>query len=126
MMRARRALTAAAGAAACSSSGVLLWHFTSSRPPPVSAAAAAAPAPAVYTAEEVARRNGRGGRRAWFSLGGAVYDLTDYCRAHPGGSRILEAAGGPVEPSARLPFDGTPPCTFYQVHFNRDKTGGCR
>ena len=34
----------------------------------------------------------------WVTYNNAVYDITDYVASHPGGSKILIAAGGPLEP----------------------------
>lgn len=37
-------------------------------------------------------------KRVWITFGNGVYDITDFVAIHPGGDRILLAAGGPVEP----------------------------
>ena len=34
----------------------------------------------------------------WVTHGEGVYDVTDFVSAHPGGNKILLAAGGPLEP----------------------------
>jgi sulfite oxidase len=34
----------------------------------------------------------------WVTYGDGVYDVTEFIAAHPGGDRILLAAGGAVEP----------------------------
>lgn len=52
----------------------------------------------MFTAAEVATRNGVGGRRAWITVEDGVYDVTDYVAMHPGGDKILSAAGGAAEP----------------------------
>ena len=46
----------------------------------------------MYTAEQVAERDGLDNRPAWLTVGHGVYN------AHPGGKMILAAAGGPAEP----------------------------
>lgn len=52
-----------------------------------------------YTATEVQANNGKGdSRRVWTTYGDAVYDITDFLQSHPGGKRILLAAGGALEP----------------------------
>eukprot|EP00522_Entomoneis_paludosa_P016981 CAMPEP_0172462570 /NCGR_PEP_ID=MMETSP1065-20121228/44174_1 /TAXON_ID=265537 /ORGANISM="Amphiprora paludosa, Strain CCMP125" /LENGTH=337 /DNA_ID=CAMNT_0013218259 /DNA_START=279 /DNA_END=1292 /DNA_ORIENTATION=- len=53
-----------------------------------------------YTAEEVAKRNGRdSGSTVWMSYGGNVYDVTAFIPYHPGGTtRISRAAGTAIEP----------------------------
>lgn len=54
----------------------------------------------VYTADEVAARNGETpDTPIWMSYGGIVYDVTDFIPNHPGGSeKILMAAGTAMEP----------------------------
>jgi sulfite oxidase len=56
----------------------------------------------IYTLEEVAKHDGRSKGNddtTWMSYGGLVYDVTSFVKYHPGGtSRILRAAGLPVEP----------------------------
>lgn len=34
----------------------------------------------------------------WVTFQGAVYDITDFVAMHPGGDKILLAAGGALEP----------------------------
>lgn len=52
-----------------------------------------------YRAADVQANNGKqGSGRIWVTLGDAVYDITDFVGSHPGGDRILLAAGGPLEP----------------------------
>jgi sulfite oxidase len=34
----------------------------------------------------------------WVTFGEGVYDITDFVRKHPGGDKILLAAGGALEP----------------------------
>jgi sulfite oxidase len=65
----------------------------------------------IYTSNQVAQNNGQDGKSTWMSYGGIVYDVTDFIANHPGGSeRILQAAGGPVEPYWHL----------YRQHFASD------
>ncbi len=49
-----------------------------------------------YRRSEVEKHKGP---RKWVTYRGAVYDITDFIKDHPGGSdRVQLAAGGPVEP----------------------------
>ena len=91
-------------AALCSGGALALW--LSGRSAAASASAAVDDArqvsnrrggDRVFTADEVATRDGVAGRRAWITVGASVYDLTDYVAAHPGGDRILSAAVGAAE-----------------------------
>jgi len=64
-----------------------------------------------YTAEEVAKNNGKDGKPVWMTYSGTVYNVTSFVRNHPGGmERILLAAGGPVEAHWHL----------YRQHFSSD------
>jgi len=63
-----------------------------------------------YTAEDVAKNNGKDGAKVWMSYAGIVYDVTSFVSNHPGGNQILMAAGGPVEPHWHL----------YRQHFASD------
>ena len=51
----------------------------------------------VFTAEEVAQRNGKDSAEIWVTLSNKVYDITDFAKEHKGGSLILTAAGGPID-----------------------------
>mmetsp|Transcript_23277 Transcript_23277/g.64564 ORF Transcript_23277/g.64564 Transcript_23277/m.64564 type:complete len:615 (+) Transcript_23277:195-2039(+) len=51
-----------------------------------------------YTADEVAENNGKEGKPVWMTYAGTVYDVTSFVSNHPGGDRLLLAAGGPIEP----------------------------
>eukprot|EP01047_Picozoa_sp_COSAG01_P089125 COSAG01_NODE_21309_length_907_cov_57.152228_1_plen_122_part_10 len=105
VLRHRQAFTATCAAVV---SGGSLWLLqqphctcvapTTSSPASSSAAAATTRHCVYYTAQQVAQCDGREGRRAWFTLGSGVFDLTEYTQHHPGGRRILEAAGGALEP----------------------------
>ncbi len=65
----------------------------------------------IYTSDEVAINNGENGKPVWMSYGGIVYDVTNFIHNHPGGSeRILQAAGGAIEPYWHL----------YRQHFASD------
>ncbi|KAM4699338.1 sulfite oxidase, mitochondrial [Discoglossus pictus] len=50
-----------------------------------------------YSREEV-RRHASMENRIWVTYAGEVFDITDFVELHPGGSRILLAAGGALEP----------------------------
>lgn len=55
------------------------------------------PAFPVYTQDEVtSHRTLEDG--IWVTYKGAVYDITEFVAMHPGGDKILLAAGGPLEP----------------------------
>jgi sulfite oxidase len=123
VLRHRQAFTATCAAVV---SGGSLWLLlqprctcvapTTSSPASSSAAATTSTRHCVYyTAQQVAQRDGRGGRRAWFTLGSGVFDLTEYTQHHPGGRRILEAAGGALEPF----------WAFWPAHYERaDRMSG--
>ncbi|KAL7529057.1 hypothetical protein ACHAXR_002769 [Thalassiosira sp. AJA248-18] len=59
-----------------------------------------------YTMAQVSQNNGKDpntNNRVWMTYGGCVYDVTDFIANHPGGSeKILQAAGGPIEPHWHL------------------------
>ncbi|KAG8431620.1 hypothetical protein GDO86_017880, partial [Hymenochirus boettgeri] len=50
-----------------------------------------------YTKEDV-RKHSSVEDRIWVTYGGDVFDITEFVELHPGGSRILLAAGGALEP----------------------------
>ena len=88
----------------CSGGALGLWLSGRSQPAALASAAADEARQVsnrrgerVFTADEVAARDGVAGRRAWVTVGASVYDLTDYVAKHPGGDRILAAAGGAAE-----------------------------
>jgi sulfite oxidase len=60
------------------------------------AAGARLPNLPVYTAAEVAAHK-QASSRIWVSFREGVYDVTDFVAMHPGGNKILLAAGGPVD-----------------------------
>ncbi|KAK6750357.1 hypothetical protein RB195_002373 [Necator americanus] len=51
----------------------------------------------VFKKEEV-KKHGKGAERIWVTYKSGVYDVTDFAESHPGGNKILLAAGGSVEP----------------------------
>ncbi|KAL4655598.1 sulfite oxidase, mitochondrial [Arapaima gigas] len=51
----------------------------------------------IYTQEEVAKHCSPA-KGVWVTYKGGVYDITDFVALHPGGDKILLAAGGPLEP----------------------------
>lgn len=57
-----------------------------------------------YTADQVSQYDGHGpkGSRIWVSFGRGVYEITDFIGQHPGGDKILMAAGGALEPFWQL------------------------
>ncbi|KAJ1348997.1 hypothetical protein KIN20_004417 [Parelaphostrongylus tenuis] len=44
------------------------------------------------------KKHGKDSERIWVTYKEGVYDVTDFVASHPGGDRILMAAGGSVEP----------------------------
>ncbi|TPP67670.1 Sulfite oxidase mitochondrial [Fasciola gigantica] len=52
----------------------------------------------VITPEELARHRTLDDGGIWMSFLGKVYDVTDFVESHPGGDKILLAAGGDVSP----------------------------
>eukprot|EP00581_Thalassiosira_minuscula_P003989 CAMPEP_0183735182 /NCGR_PEP_ID=MMETSP0737-20130205/45923_1 /TAXON_ID=385413 /ORGANISM="Thalassiosira miniscula, Strain CCMP1093" /LENGTH=595 /DNA_ID=CAMNT_0025968849 /DNA_START=35 /DNA_END=1819 /DNA_ORIENTATION=+ len=63
-----------------------------------------------YTADQVSTNNGKDGKPVWMTYAGKVYDVTSFVSNHPGGDRLLLAAGGPIEPHWHL----------YRQHFASD------
>ncbi|KAI6191387.1 Sulfite oxidase, mitochondrial [Aphelenchoides bicaudatus] len=51
----------------------------------------------IYNLEEI-KKHGRQAERKWVMFKGGVYDVTDFVESHPGGDKILLAAGNSVEP----------------------------
>ena len=65
----------------------------------------------IYTADELAQRNGENDTPVWMSYGGIIYDVTQFINNHPGGSeKIIQAAGSAIEPFWYL----------YRQHFASD------
>jgi sulfite oxidase len=56
--------------------------------------------PKLYSRAQVAENCSltSGSHRVWVTRGNGVYDITEFVEVHPGGSRILLAAGGSVDP----------------------------
>jgi sulfite oxidase len=61
----------------------------------------------IFTSEQVNKHKTKA-EGIWMSYQGSVYDLTDFVDGHPGGEKILLAAGGAIEP-------------FWRVYKNHDK-----
>ena len=51
-----------------------------------------------YTEEEVREYDGTKGKPMFVTFRGGVYDVSTFCKSHPGGDLIEKAAGGDVEP----------------------------
>jgi len=51
----------------------------------------------VYTLADVAKHATKD-ERIWVAYDNGVYDITDFVEEHPGGDKILMAAGGSLEP----------------------------
>lgn len=63
----------------------------------------------LFTSEEVSRHDSKD-KRIWVTFKSGVYDITDFIDKHPGGDKILMAAGGSLEPFWAL----------YALHKRRD------
>ncbi|VDK81954.1 unnamed protein product [Onchocerca ochengi] len=50
-----------------------------------------------YRMEEV-KKHGKNAETIWVTFQGGVYDITNFIQNHPGGDKILLAAGGPIDP----------------------------
>jgi sulfite oxidase len=62
-----------------------------------------------YTSDEVSK-HASPEKRIWVTFQSGVYDITDFIAQHPGGEKILLAAGGPVDPFWQM----------YANHYNPD------
>uniref|UniRef100_A0A0N5APD5 sulfite oxidase n=1 Tax=Syphacia muris TaxID=451379 RepID=A0A0N5APD5_9BILA len=62
-----------------------------------------------YRLDEV-KKHGKSAERIWVTFQQGVYDITDFIEGHPGGNKILMAAGGSIEPYWHL----------YQQHENEE------
>nr|CAD2177980.1 unnamed protein product [Meloidogyne enterolobii] len=51
----------------------------------------------IFTFEEV-KQHGKDANRIWVTYKQGVYDITDFIQSHPGGDKILLAAGNSIEP----------------------------
>lgn len=51
----------------------------------------------IYSTEDVAKHNSLESG-VWVTFEGVVYDITDFVNKHPGGDKILLAAGSAIEP----------------------------
>ena len=56
-----------------------------------------------FTAEDVAKRNGKDGAEAWIIVEGKVYNITKYIDEHPGGIKAISVWAGK---DASKPFRG--------------------
>lgn len=50
-----------------------------------------------YTADQISKHDTRD-NRVWVSFKCGVYDITDFVKEHPGGDKIMMAAGASTEP----------------------------
>ncbi|CAG9536838.1 unnamed protein product [Cercopithifilaria johnstoni] len=50
-----------------------------------------------YELEEV-KKHGKDAESIWVTFQRGVYDITNFVQSHPGGDKILLAAGGPIDP----------------------------
>ncbi|VDK57869.1 unnamed protein product, partial [Gongylonema pulchrum] len=50
-----------------------------------------------YRIDEV-KKHGKNAERIWVTCQGGVYDVTDFVEGHPGGNKILLAAGSSIDP----------------------------
>ena len=96
-----------AAAAITAAAAGINWSALATAPSPASAVAsasppeaAAAPPSAVFTRAEVSRHAGP--ESVWVTFEGGVYDVSSFVRLHPGGAKILFAAGGALEPYWRV------------------------
>ncbi|GAB5372140.1 hypothetical protein AAMO2058_001640000 [Amorphochlora amoebiformis] len=51
-----------------------------------------------FSVEEVSKHDGKSSPEIWVTFDNQVYDITKFAQEHPGGSVIMDAAGGPIEP----------------------------
>ena len=65
------------------------WSKSKPKPSP--------PSPLLYAKEDVAKHNSLQ-NGVWVTYQGHVYDITEFLGKHPGGDKILLAAGGALEP----------------------------
>ncbi|KAG8197175.1 hypothetical protein JTE90_011333 [Oedothorax gibbosus] len=82
------------------SSGVLLWCFNSfllHAKDQKATAGLEIPGLPEYTAEDVSKHDSPE-KRIWVCFKSGVYDITDFVSKHPGGDKILMAAGASLEP----------------------------
>lgn len=63
----------------------------------LSKAKTAPPSSPLYSKEDVAKHNSSQ-NGIWVTYGGHVFDITEFVGVHPGGDKILLAAGGALEP----------------------------
>lgn len=63
-----------------------------------------------YSLEEISRHKSRAEGGIWVTYGANVYDITEFVEQHPGGEKIMLAAGGPLEPFWKI----------YTIHTNNN------
>ncbi|KAK0405199.1 hypothetical protein QR680_017849 [Steinernema hermaphroditum] len=74
--------------------------FADARPPPKDVDSFVPPKRAdlpTFSKDEI-KKHGRSAERIWVTFKNGVYDITEFLESHPGGDKILMAAGGSVEP----------------------------
>lgn len=87
---------ASAAVTVAATSGAVLFYAP--RPACASSPPHAAPSALPVFSRADVSAHGRGASRIWVTLGAGVYDVTDFIALHPGGPRVLLAAGGALEP----------------------------
>ncbi|XP_021953467.1 sulfite oxidase [Folsomia candida] len=63
-----------------------------------------------YNATQISSQIGGAGNKVWVTFYRGVFDITDFVKRHPGGERIMNAAGSSVSPFWQ----------FYQLHYRID------
>lgn len=92
-----RLFSRASSAAFTSVIGAAFISSTPAAAPSSNGAPVAAPPLPVFTRDDVSM-HGRSASRVWVTHGVGVYDVTDFIAQHPGGPKVLLAAGGALEP----------------------------
>ncbi|TKR58740.1 hypothetical protein L596_030149 [Steinernema carpocapsae] len=99
-------LPALGSAALLAGAGLYLWknrrvaYADASRPVPKDVESFAPPERKdlpTFSKDEIGK-HGKDSKRIWVTFKNGVYDITEFVEAHPGGDKILMAAGGSVEP----------------------------
>ncbi|GFQ99732.1 sulfite oxidase [Trichonephila clavata] len=92
-------------AGACAiSSGIILWYIknkelyaSEQKDDILQVAGREIPGLPEYTAEDISKHDSKE-KRIWVCFKSGVYDITDFVAKHPGGEKILMAAGASLEP----------------------------
>ena len=63
-----------------------------------------------YGIDEISKHKSRADGGIWVTYGDNVYDITTFVEQHPGGEKIMLAAGGPLEPFWKI----------YTIHTSND------